>query len=219
MADSETPGCTPATRRGRERAARILDAAAGVFLERGFEAATMSEIGRRAGGSMQTLYRLFGSKEALFRAIMERKAGSVYAPLEDESIFEQPPERALFELGMRLNRLLLDPDTLRTHRAMIIESHRNANLRQIFYETGPGRARAALARYFRVECERGHLRLDDPDAAARQFLDFVKGAHYLEAVLGQPVTATEAEIERCVDEAVRIFLDGARGVAPDQPPR
>ena len=44
----------------------ILEAASHVFLESGFEGASMAEIAARVGGSKATLYGYFGSKEDLF---------------------------------------------------------------------------------------------------------------------------------------------------------
>ncbi|WP_336365909.1 TetR/AcrR family transcriptional regulator [Marinobacter sp. C2H3] len=197
------------TPRGRERAERILAAATAVFLEQGYGAATMGEIGRRAGGSMQTLYRLFGSKEGLFQAIMAQKGATVYGQMEDPAIYEKPPEQALFELGIRLNELILNPETLATHRIVMLEGPHHPELQRIFHDSGPGRTRQVLARYFAAECQRGRLRLANVDAAAGQFLDMVKGAYFLPAILGRLDASTEIDIPGSVRQAVDIFLYGA----------
>ncbi|WP_166981045.1 TetR/AcrR family transcriptional regulator [Paramicrobacterium fandaimingii] len=55
-----------------ERRASILDAAATVFGERGYAAATTDAIARVAGISQAYVVRTFGSKEALFVATAER---------------------------------------------------------------------------------------------------------------------------------------------------
>jgi len=201
----------PATRRGRERYDRILNVATDVFLEHGFEAASMSEIGRRAGGSMATLYRFFSSKEALFQAIIERNAPPVYEPMEADGILQQPPEEALFALGMRLNELLLTRHSLLVHRVVLAEGHRNPALREIFYRHGPGRTQAALAAYLREQVARGHLEIADCDAAAAQFLELAKGEFSLSIMLGQPPDVDRARIEASVRQAVGIFLHGTAG--------
>ena len=48
----------------------ILDVAAEVFREHGFEHASMSEMTARLGGSKSTLYSYFASKEELFLEVM-----------------------------------------------------------------------------------------------------------------------------------------------------
>jgi AcrR family transcriptional regulator len=52
----------------------LLDAAASVFAEKGVEAATMTEIAKRAGAPIGSLYQFFPAKAALARALLERYA-------------------------------------------------------------------------------------------------------------------------------------------------
>ena len=56
---------------GRSRKS-TLDAAEALFAEKGFEAASIQEIARKAGVSRGTPNYLFGSKEGLYRAVLER---------------------------------------------------------------------------------------------------------------------------------------------------
>ncbi len=59
---------TPEERQARTR--QLLDAALDVFLERGFEAARLDEVAKRAGVAKGTLYLYFASKEALFEDLI-----------------------------------------------------------------------------------------------------------------------------------------------------
>jgi AcrR family transcriptional regulator len=63
------------SRRRREQAAQtrqdILAAAGALFRERGYAGASMAQIAAEAGVVVETIYRGFGSKRALFRAVME----------------------------------------------------------------------------------------------------------------------------------------------------
>ncbi len=76
---------------GQRDAARsrkaILDAAERLFAERGFEGASLGEIGAAAGLSRATPSYFFGGKEALHRAVLER----AFAAREEatRSAFEQ----------------------------------------------------------------------------------------------------------------------------------
>jgi len=66
-------------RRGRPvdqaKLADILSVATRVFLERGYSAASMDLIARRAGVSKITIYAHFSNKAALFAAIIDSLAG------------------------------------------------------------------------------------------------------------------------------------------------
>jgi AcrR family transcriptional regulator len=55
---------------GRQRVAGLLQAAAAVFQERGFEASTMAEIAARADAKIGSLYRFFPNKDAVAKALM-----------------------------------------------------------------------------------------------------------------------------------------------------
>lgn len=50
----------------------ILDAAAEVFAEKGFDGARVDELARAAGVNKATLYYQIGDKEALYHAVLER---------------------------------------------------------------------------------------------------------------------------------------------------
>jgi AcrR family transcriptional regulator len=64
---------------GRQRVADLMQAAAAVIEERGFEAATMAEIAARADARIGSLYRFFPSKEAVADALMQRYADILQA--------------------------------------------------------------------------------------------------------------------------------------------
>jgi AcrR family transcriptional regulator len=57
---------------GEVRREEILDAALEEFAERGLEGASTEEIARRAGISQPYVFRLFGTKRELFRAVVTR---------------------------------------------------------------------------------------------------------------------------------------------------
>jgi AcrR family transcriptional regulator len=66
------PRRKPQQLRGEQRMAAMLDAAAGVFAESGFDAATMTAIAERSGSSIGALYQYFPNKLTLARALRER---------------------------------------------------------------------------------------------------------------------------------------------------
>jgi AcrR family transcriptional regulator len=67
---------------GRQRVAELLQAAAAVIQERGFEAATMAEIAARADAKIGSLYRFFPNKDAVAEALMRQHAEALQAEYE-----------------------------------------------------------------------------------------------------------------------------------------
>src|ERR1043166_8441388 len=63
------------SRRKEARPQEILDAALAVFAEKGFAAARMEEVARRAGVTKGTIYRYFPSKEELFKSLVRVAIG------------------------------------------------------------------------------------------------------------------------------------------------
>lgn len=72
-------------RRAREKAFRtrlILEAAEQVFAARGFEGASVEEIAGKAEVAIATLYKLFGSKEAVFAALVQHRQDQFLVEVE-----------------------------------------------------------------------------------------------------------------------------------------
>ncbi|MEV1119142.1 TetR/AcrR family transcriptional regulator [Actinosynnema sp. NPDC049800] len=67
---------------GRTRAA-ILDAATPVLYERGLDGIGVAELCTRLGVSKETLYRHFGTKDGLVRAVLEARSDRVTRALAD----------------------------------------------------------------------------------------------------------------------------------------
>jgi AcrR family transcriptional regulator len=62
----------PQRDRGRQRVAALLQAAATIFAEKGFDGATMTEVAARATTAIGSLYQFFPNKEALADAVLAR---------------------------------------------------------------------------------------------------------------------------------------------------
>lgn len=68
----------PASKRAAATRRALLDGAADVFAEQGYERATVAEIVERSGASVGSLYNLFGGKEELFRALHEERSHDMW---------------------------------------------------------------------------------------------------------------------------------------------
>lgn len=80
--ERETGGArTPKRARGKERVAQLLQAATAVFAEKGYEAATMTEIAARAGAPIGSLYQFFPVKAALADTLVQSYVALLAADL------------------------------------------------------------------------------------------------------------------------------------------
>ena len=73
----------PKRARGKQRVAELLEAAAAVFAEKGYEAATMTEIAARARAPIGSLYQFFPAKEALADMLVQNFVALLAADLQE----------------------------------------------------------------------------------------------------------------------------------------
>jgi AcrR family transcriptional regulator len=99
------------TARGRRRREAVLDAAAALFVERGFHGVGVDDLGAAAGISGPGLYRHFASKDELLMAVLDRLWDQLRPVLD--GLDAQPPEDALEALvDAHLELVLGQPDAL-----------------------------------------------------------------------------------------------------------
>jgi TetR/AcrR family transcriptional regulator, mexJK operon transcriptional repressor len=200
MNTSTLPDLSPLQRRKRSA---ILDGAKTVFLRGGFGLATMDDVAAAAGVGKQTVYRHFGSKEALFVGLVSSmcaQVGESLASAHGEQA-DDAPEVELRELGWGLVQSLIEPDYLRLYRAIVAEAERLPELGQVFYENGAKVVRAFAANILRKQ-------FDDTTAALRAatFVQLVLGDAYLELSIGYTVPDVEARFGLQIDEAISAAL-------------
>ncbi|PPQ37111.1 TetR/AcrR family transcriptional regulator [Rhodopila globiformis] len=208
MSDEDSSVLARPRLEARRRA--FLEAATAAFLEKGYAATTLDDIIARSGGSRQTLYALFGGKQGLFKALVAERCTQIFGPLCGQHLLDRAPEDVLVDLGVRFIATVTTPDTLGVYRLVVSEGIFMKELAEQFWENGPARTRAMLARYFEQQVERGTLRLDDPAQAAHQFWGMLLGNFQFQCLLGLREPPGPEESEAYVRAAVSHFLDGCR---------
>ena len=189
---------------GKSRA--IVEAAARVFLEMGYGAASMDAIAAEAGVSKQTVYSYFGSKEALFEAIIEVKCDELMAPGSLKLVPGQDHAEALTDVARRFLTLVLADPNSALFRVVVAESVRFPELAEAFYRAGPTTATETLAGYLADLGDQGVLAIADATAAAKLFFAMLRGDLYMRRLLGLTPEPPAADIEAVVDQAVTAFL-------------
>ncbi len=208
------PACSPCpserlSDRASARQRAIIDAARELFLERGYAATTCADVVARSGGSLATLYSLFGTKRGLFEAILRDHAESVLQPLCIEGV-SADPESGLLAAGERYLTSVLEPSVVAWWRAICAEAPHAPELREVFLSEEGGPIQQAVAFYLAEKVREGRLELSDPTQAAGQFLALLRGHLHLRALAGDPVQVTPQEIARQVRSAVQLFIHGCR---------
>lgn len=181
----------------------ILDAASEVMAERGL-AASIEEIARRAGVSKQTVYNHFGGREEIVRALADRRADLIAAPLEEPGAAEDP-ETALYGFARSLLTAAATVRHADFMRLTILSAVDHPDLAEIIFSAGPRASRRRLADFLAAEHEAGRLCVPDPALAAEAFAGMALGSLQIQGLLrlGRP---TEAEIDRRARYAAATFM-------------
>jgi AcrR family transcriptional regulator len=142
-------------RRGDELSEHILFAAKDVFLELGFERASMDVIADRAKTSKRTLYAHFESKEKLYLAVIELVRGLYLDNLRTPAEYAQDTSEALVQFCGRFMELLLWTPAVRMCRLAISEAERFPEGSASFYDAIFTTAHERLASFLRKRLKLG----------------------------------------------------------------
>ena len=181
----------------------ILDAATSAFRDDGYECASMDQIAELAGASKRTVYNHFGSKDALFQAVVAR----------------------LFEQSMAMSRVGWDPERpleeqlarfIRA-KARLSEDQASRCLTRVVlgvYIRQPELLREAVSRvaedegplvdWLRRADRAGRLRVPNPELAAHVFAKMSAGVLFWPQLLQGPMDPETREL--LTREVVETFL-------------
>ncbi|WP_431218323.1 SACE_7040 family transcriptional regulator [Leifsonia xyli] len=97
-----------------DRRAALLDAAAGMFAERGFNGVSIEDLGAAVGVSGPAVYRHFPSKQAVLEALLVGVSERLLEGGEEVADAEPDPDAALRALiAFHIDFALGEPDTIR----------------------------------------------------------------------------------------------------------
>jgi AcrR family transcriptional regulator len=184
----------------------ILEIASQVFLEMGYEGASMAEIATRVGGSRGTLYRYFPSKERLFLEVTlaagRRHLEPAFADLEQSA---DDVTATLQRFGERFLAFICEPDVVAGQRMVIAEAGRS-DIGRRFHEAGPKVGQDLIAKYLSAKMDEGTLRRTDAGVGADHLVALLQAEIMPRCLLGLQATVARAQIRQAVKRAVAVFL-------------
>src|ERR1700676_3200015 len=186
---------------------QILDGARAVFMDLGFDGASMGVIARAAGVSKGTLYVYFADKNRLFEAIVAQES------LEpSKAVFNFDPERdvtvTLREFGQAYIQLLCRPGGGSAIRTVMAIAERMPDVGRRFYDRVLAHTINRLAQYLDAKVKAGQLMIDDRQLAATQFMQMCQATLFQPFIFQAAPAPSSEQLERGVDSALRMFLAG-----------
>jgi AcrR family transcriptional regulator len=182
---------------------RIMQAASTLFTKKGFAGTTTRAIAELAGVNEVTLFRHFGTKEKLAKAIMDEFGGLSIA--EDlERHFSGNYGQDLTLIGQVMMKVMAErSDAI---RMAICEAGNFPEFQQIVAEN-PRQLRRMLARYFERQMDAGLIHTGHPEALAQVFLGMFFSYSVLQSFLLDSLQP-EISSDDMVEQSVALFVRG-----------
>lgn len=196
--------------RGEARRRAMIEAAWQVLQEKGYEAATLSDIIALSGGSRATLYDTFGGKEGLIEAAVTERCDTFSESMRLVLDERNDPHAVLETLALAFLTKVSDPQSVRALGIFVAEGSRFPQTIEAFLRLGPRELTRRVARYLEAATRAGQLQVGDPELAADLFLSMLHG-QWLVRVMSQVEPPPAADVlRRRARAAAAIFLDGIK---------
>ena len=190
---------------GQRRRKAMIDAAYTLFMEKGYASVSVDEIIRISKGSKSSLYKYFGDKEGILKAVVESLADEMLREIHFEFPSGRTPREALNRLGLILVNLALSDNAIHQHRHAVSHAREFPDVSKLWYESGPKRTFDGIAQFLQKETAAGRLRVPDPNRAALFFGGMIIFHENMRLLVGLPRTR-RFELKEMVSEAVEVFL-------------
>lgn len=194
----------------QNRRSAITSAARQLFIEQGFERTTLGHVVERAGGSLATVYKLFGNKDGLLNAVVLESAASGESLVLEAAEAGLPPDEALHRIATGLKAHFLDPEVVALIRIVIARSVSDVDIARSFHEQTANRTREALLRLFEHWAGQGHAMNGSPDLLTDCFLGMLFSDVYRVAITHNTAHSLS---DNDFTARTNLFLLGA-GIAP-----
>lgn len=193
--------------RNRIKQQQVLNAATALFTDLGYHATSMARIAQSANVSKQTVYAYFSSKEALFSAAIEQKC-DVSGLLDINHLDLSDPKAALLTVAKRFFLMVTSKEALAVHKICAYESKKYPQLSELFYQAGPERLTADVAKLLAELDARQLINIKAPHIAAVQFLLLMKGEAWGRVEFNTAKQLSNEEIDKYLSDSVDFFWRG-----------
>lgn len=187
-----------------ERMKRIEDAAYELIEKKGFAGMSMLAIARKAKASNETLYRWYGDKTGLFKAMVTRNAAEVRQLLENDLETDRPPLETIRALGPRLLGLLVSPRAIALNRAAAADA--SGALGQALTEAGRDQVLPLVTHVFAKAIEAGLLGSLNREEAVKIYFNLLVGDLQIRRAIGALPEMRAREIVDRADWAFGLLL-------------
>ncbi len=187
-----------------ERREKIEAAAYELLEAKGYAGASMLSVAKQAKASNETLYRWYGDKQGLFKAMVLRNAQEVRDLLEHELEEEHPPLKTLRRLGPQLLGVVLGERAIALNRAAAADA--SGELGAALTEGGRESVVPLIAQVFQRARKEGVIQGLSTKDAVELYIHLLIGDLQIRRVIGAEPEPRVREIAQRADKAFKMFM-------------
>ncbi len=191
--------------RGVARRQAFLQAARKVFLQQGYEAASVNDVVRIAGGSLATLYSQFQNKEGLFHAVVIDQHARFTSAMAPECVDHLGLEEGLQAIGERFLSALLEPENLAFFRLIVGEGRHFPEPARRNVGAGADQVRDVVAAFL----AKHGIPSTEGDSHPSMLLDLWRSRYHYRALADDAFTLAPEDLKTHIAQCVDVFLHGA----------
>ncbi|GCE82138.1 transcriptional regulator [Komagataeibacter diospyri] len=214
MPDKERPRSArmgrPSVAEAATLSERILEEAVRLFFDLGFRGTSMDMVAEAAGVTKRTLYARYRSKPLLFEAVVST---TIDIRLDALALL-MPADGNIRSRLVSVCTLLLDwlltDRSVGMYRVVSAESRQFPALARNIHSHGARRAAQLIGHALHEGVKNGEIEIDDIGFAADYLTAAVIQYPFQQAVLGLITVRLDDAMRRHIDQAVELFLNGAR---------
>lgn len=197
--------------KGKERYKKILEVALDLFMKKGYEKTSLSDIVSLSGGSLSTIYKYFGDKAGLFGTIIEHRIENFCETLEQNQNLSKAEkiDDFLYKFGIMYIEIFTNPQSIALMRLVISECYKKNKIGKFFSDTMLTKIDKVIIDFIKKQNEKGLLKEYDLETLAIQFSTLIAEPYKTRALItGKIPNLSKHAKDKIVSQAVDIFLYG-----------
>lgn len=197
----------PQTKRGHERCIALLMSATQLFLDRGYDNVSLDDIVNHAGGSKASIYKYFGNKEGLFKAICDYRRHQFFEDISlPIALITTDLRGYLIETLLNFYTHILTPENSAFMRLVLEQSQRNPDIALHIHERGPVYIQQAIGNALQNAHDQGLLYCENPEYSAQLYFGILRNLEW-RILMGIPSKESAQETNKYISYCVDRFLD------------
>ena len=176
-----------------------------VLADKGYKATSMLAIAKRAKASNETLYNWYGSKQTLFRSLVEANALEVTELLKHSIEDKAPIKQTLERLGPVLLRMVTGDRAIALSRAAAADADETGTLGQTLSKAGRESVVPFVVEALELARDRSELSFDNTGEVAELYLNVLIGDLQIRRAIGACPMLTDAEIRHRAERALTVL--------------